>query len=87
MLREIDRLSAIFSGYDAASEFSRWQSRTGTPAKVSPELFEVLQASDAWHTRSGGAFDPRVEAFRGSGRAVPGGLGCQPPRSPPARRL
>ncbi len=63
VLAEIDRLSAIFSGYDAASEFSRWQAHTGTPAKVSPELFEVLQASDAWHTRSGGAFDPRVEVL------------------------
>ncbi len=63
VLHEIDRLSAIFSGYDAASEFSRWQSDGRTPARVSPELFEVLQASDLWHTRSGGAFDPRVEVL------------------------
>jgi FAD:protein FMN transferase len=63
VLREIDRLSAIFSGYDPASEFSRWASAPGDPAKVSPELFEVFQASDSWHARSGGAFDPRVEAL------------------------
>ena len=63
VLREIDRLSAIFSGYDPASEFSRWASAPGIPTKVSPELFEVLQASDSWHSRSGGAFDPRVEAL------------------------
>ena len=27
VLREIDRLAAIFSGYDPASELSRWQER------------------------------------------------------------
>ena len=27
VLREIDRLAAIFNGYDAASELSRWQNR------------------------------------------------------------
>jgi thiamine biosynthesis lipoprotein ApbE len=63
VLREIERLSAIFSGYDRESEFSRWQATLGTPTKVSPELFEVLQASDHWRVRSGGAFDPRVEAL------------------------
>ena len=31
VLREIDRLSAIFSGYDPASEFSRWQSVARIP--------------------------------------------------------
>ncbi len=66
MLREIDRLGAIFSGYDPASEFSRWPSAClglRTPTKVSPELFGVLQDSDSWHSRSGGAFDPRVEVL------------------------
>ena len=29
VLREIDRLAAIFSGYDPASELSRWQNRRG----------------------------------------------------------
>ena len=65
VLREIDRLSAIFSGYDPASEFRRWQAQplNAGPVNVSPELFEVLQASDDWRARSGGAFDPRVEAL------------------------
>ncbi|MBX6316430.1 MAG: FAD:protein FMN transferase, partial [Isosphaeraceae bacterium] len=63
VLREIDRLSAIFSGYDPASEFSRWQANAPGGVQVSPELFEVLQASDHWRARSGGAFDPRVEAL------------------------
>src|SRR5262249_39425386 len=39
VLREIDRLSAIFSGYDATSEFSRWQSAVKAPVPVSSELF------------------------------------------------
>jgi thiamine biosynthesis lipoprotein ApbE len=63
VLREIERLSAIFSSYDQDSEFSRWQRTLGTPTKVSPELFEVLQATDHWRARSNGAFDPRVEAL------------------------
>jgi thiamine biosynthesis lipoprotein ApbE len=63
VLRRIDRLSAIFSGYDPASEFSRWQSGRGSDGKLSPELFDVLRASDVWQSRTAGAFDPRVEAF------------------------
>ena len=63
VLRRIDRLSAIFSGYDPASEFSRWQSGASGAAPVSPELFEVLRASESWRSRTGGAFDPRVEAL------------------------
>jgi thiamine biosynthesis lipoprotein len=62
-LREIDRLAAIFSNHDPASEFRRWQSAPTGPSKVSAELFEVLAASDAWRERSGGAFDPRVQAL------------------------
>ncbi len=63
VLGEIDRLAAIFSGYDRASEFSRWQTAPKAPMRLSPELFEVLSASDAWRERSDGAFDPRIEVF------------------------
>jgi thiamine biosynthesis lipoprotein ApbE len=63
VLREIDRLSAIFSGFDPASELSRWQSGPAASTTVSAELFEVLQACDTWIQRSAGAFDPRVEAL------------------------
>jgi thiamine biosynthesis lipoprotein ApbE len=63
VFREIDRLAAIFSGYDPASEFSRWQATSGVPAKVSPELWEVLRTADRWTDCSGGAFNPRVEAL------------------------
>ncbi|APW62504.1 DUF2271 domain-containing protein [Paludisphaera borealis] len=61
VLGEIDRLSAILSGYDPNSEFSRWRRATGRPMAVSPPLWDLLQAADAWRTRSAGAFDPRVE--------------------------
>ncbi len=63
VLSEVDRLAPIFSGYDPTSEFSRWQATRDRPTRLSEELFEVLQASDAWRTRSDGAFDPRVEAL------------------------
>lgn len=63
VLREIDRLSRILSGYDEASEFRRWQAGGERPVKASSELFRLLQACDDWRERSGGAFDPRVEAM------------------------
>ncbi len=62
-LAEIDRLAAVFSGYDASSEFRRWQAAIGQPTRVSPELCELLRASDRWRQASGGAFDPRVQAL------------------------
>ena len=62
-LGEIDRLAVVFSGYDASSEFRRWQATAGQPTRVSPELFELLAASDRWRGASGGAFDPRVQAL------------------------
>jgi thiamine biosynthesis lipoprotein ApbE len=63
VLETIDRLGAIFSGYDPSSEFNRWQATSPdrAPTPVSPELFALLEASDGWRVRSGGAFDPRVE--------------------------
>src|SRR5690242_8831614 len=47
VLGAIDRLAAIFSGYDPASEFRRWQAtfpgHGPAPTPVSPELFVVLR--------------------------------------------
>lgn len=57
-LAEIDRLSAILSSYDTQSEFSRWQQTHGIPVKISPELFEVLEAYDHWTQRTHGALNP-----------------------------
>jgi FAD:protein FMN transferase len=62
-LLEIDRLCAVFSGYDSSSEFRRWQETIDKPVKVSAELLELLRASDQWRESSGGAFDPRVQAL------------------------
>jgi thiamine biosynthesis lipoprotein ApbE len=61
VLREIDRLTDIFSGYESASELSRWQASSRGPVKLSPELIELLGECDRWRALSGGAFDPRVE--------------------------
>lgn len=63
VLKEIDRLSGIFSSYDAGSEFSRWQKETGGPVRISPELMEVLSACDRWRDLSEGAFHPGVESL------------------------
>jgi len=62
VLREIQRLSGVFSSYDATSEFSRWQQAVGVPTKLSPELIEVLAKSDHWQAASKGAFNPAIEA-------------------------
>jgi FAD:protein FMN transferase len=63
VLREIDRLAAIFNGYDPGSELSRWQEGHAPSPKVSAELFEVLEHSDSWIRKTAGAFDPRAEAL------------------------
>ncbi|HXB08906.1 MAG TPA: DUF2271 domain-containing protein, partial [Puia sp.] len=63
VLAEIDRLSKILSGYDATSEFSRWQRTTGTPVQISRELFEVLSLFDQWRERTGGALDASAETI------------------------
>lgn len=60
-LAEIDRLAKILSGYDADSEFSRWQKTEQSPAPVSKELFEVLGLFEHWRERSGGALDASAE--------------------------
>lgn len=62
VLAEIDRLAAILSGYDAASEFSRWAKTRDEPVPVSAELFEVLALFDSWGARTGGALNPAAEA-------------------------
>jgi thiamine biosynthesis lipoprotein ApbE len=61
VLKEIDRLSAILSGYDPQSEFSRWMKTYRTPVHVSAELFEVLGLFDQWRSRTDGALDASAE--------------------------
>jgi FAD:protein FMN transferase len=61
-LAEIDRLEAVFSAYRPDSELRRWQETHDVDVPVSPELAEVLERSELWRARTGGAFNPAVEA-------------------------
>jgi thiamine biosynthesis lipoprotein ApbE len=61
VLDRIDRDAKILSGYDPASEFSRWFQTTGRPVPVSAELFDVLGMFDGWRARTEGALDPSAE--------------------------
>ncbi|MGB4707240.1 MAG: DUF2271 domain-containing protein [Fuerstiella sp.] len=57
-LREIDRLSHIFSHYDANSEFSQFLNvGIGEVLPVSNELAEMLQRCEEWTRVSDGAFN------------------------------
>lgn len=57
-LKEINRLSAIFSAYDANSEFSKWMRQDlNKPVKVSSELFEMLSLFEQWKKKTNGALD------------------------------
>jgi thiamine biosynthesis lipoprotein len=60
-LDEIDRQAKILSGYDPASEFSRWMKTKDQAVAVSPELFEVLRLFDKWRDATGGALDASAE--------------------------
>jgi thiamine biosynthesis lipoprotein ApbE len=61
VLAQIDHDARILSGYDAASEFSRWFSTRDVATPVSPELFDVLALFDVWRVRTGGALDASAE--------------------------
>jgi thiamine biosynthesis lipoprotein len=62
VLEKIDRDAKILSGYDPASEFSRWFRTTGEAVPVSAELYDVLGMFDTWRDRTGGALDASAEA-------------------------
>ncbi|MDX1928695.1 MAG: DUF2271 domain-containing protein [Pirellulaceae bacterium] len=62
VLCEIDRLAAIFSSYDSASELCKLQSLpVGSSMQLSAELFELLSECERWTKASHGAFNPAVE--------------------------
>ena len=63
MLDEIDRLAAILSSYDPASEFARWQRTMESDVPVSRELIELLAAADAWRLKTHGAFNVGAQAI------------------------
>jgi thiamine biosynthesis lipoprotein ApbE len=61
-LAEIDREAKILSGYDPASEFSRWMGTRGEKTPISTDLFEVLSRFERYRVLTGGALDPAAEA-------------------------
>jgi thiamine biosynthesis lipoprotein ApbE len=62
-LAEVDRLEAILSGWSSTSELARWLATQDVDVAVSPELADVLHASDVWRVRTGGAFDAAAQAI------------------------
>lgn len=63
ILAEIDRGSAIFSSYNARSEFSRFLASDGESVSLSRELHDVLHACDQWQVATHGGFHPGVEVY------------------------
>lgn len=63
ILQEIERLAEIFSTYDSASEFSRWQQTRNQAMSLSPELFHVLSACEHYQTLSHGTFNPATQVL------------------------
>jgi thiamine biosynthesis lipoprotein ApbE len=63
-LAEIDRLAEVYGHYTPTSEFGRAvRLAPGERMEVSEELMGLLQRSQQWTARSGGAFNPAVESF------------------------
>jgi thiamine biosynthesis lipoprotein ApbE len=62
-LAEIERLEDVFSVYRMGSELRRWQQSSGTAARLSSELLQVLAAAECWRRATGGAFNPAVQAL------------------------
>ncbi|MBI5364182.1 MAG: DUF2271 domain-containing protein [Planctomycetes bacterium] len=62
IVAEIERLAAILSRHDEASELRKLALASG-PVKTSSELREVLAASQVWMERTHGAFHPGVQVL------------------------
>jgi len=62
-LAEVDRLEAILSGWSSTSELAYWTATQDVDVAISPELADVLHASDVWRVRTGGAFDAAAQAI------------------------
>ncbi|MCA9169808.1 MAG: DUF2271 domain-containing protein [Planctomycetales bacterium] len=70
VIDEIERLAAIYSQYDSASELRQWLASTGQPSMVSPELRDLLRQSERWIAASRGAFHPAVAELTAVWRAA-----------------
>ncbi len=62
-LAEIERLAKALSGYDAESEFMRWQASREDTVRVSRDLAAVLARAEHWRRATEGAFDVRAAAI------------------------
>ncbi len=69
-LDEIEREAKILSGYDAGSEFSRWNRTLGLAVPVAPELAEVLGLFDRWRQQTDGALDASAETVTRAWKAA-----------------
>lgn len=61
ILAETDRLEAVFSRFKPDSELNKWL--TLGAARVSPDLGWLLETSELWRQRTGGAFHPGVDGL------------------------
>lgn len=60
-LKEIDRQSAILSGYDPNSEFRRWTRTKGEPVAISSDFYTILGLYDEYRQLTHGALDASAE--------------------------
>jgi len=64
VLREIDRLAAIFCSYQTDSQFSQFCGLLAGPSMpAAPELLRLLKSCKDWTRVSAGAFHPAVEVI------------------------
>ncbi|MBI1322550.1 DUF2271 domain-containing protein [bacterium] len=63
VLSEIDRLSRVFSRYDADSELSRWCRGEIADGRVSQDLYGIFDRASAWNGKTAGAFDIRAQVY------------------------
>lgn len=61
VVEEVQRLTAVFSGFDASSELCRWA--RGDLDDVSTDLANVLELAQHWFAESDGAFSPVCRAL------------------------